>query len=79
MAEVDGQEKTEQPSEKKIRETREKGSVAKSMEINSFAIFLAGTTAVYITKGMIGNSISEFAVSIFGSLNSLTVTSDSLS
>ncbi len=79
MAEVDGQEKTEQPSEKKIKETREKGSVAKSMEINSFAIFLAGTTAVYVTKGMIGNSISEFAITIFSSLNSLTITSDSLS
>ncbi len=79
MAEVDGQEKTEQPSEKKIKETREKGSVAKSMEINSFAIFLAGTTAIYVTKGMIGTRISEFAVSIFGSLDSFTITSDSLS
>jgi len=79
MAEVDGQEKTEQPSEKKIRETREKGSVAKSMEINSFAIFLAGTTVIYLTKGMIGGRISEFAVAIFSSLNSLTITTDSLS
>jgi len=79
VAEVDGQEKTEQPSEKKLRETREKGSVAKSIEINSFAIFLTGTTAIYLTKGMIGSRISEFSVSIFSSLNSLTITSDLLS
>lgn len=79
MAEVDGQEKTEQPSDKKKKETREKGSVAKSMEINSFAIFLAGTTALYLTKGMIGRRISEFSVSIFSSLNSLTISIDSLS
>ena len=40
MAEETMQERTEQPTPKRIREAREKGNVAKSMEISSVAIML---------------------------------------
>ncbi|MCX6151040.1 MAG: flagellar biosynthesis protein FlhB [Ignavibacteriales bacterium] len=78
MAEVDGQEKTEQPSEKKLRETREKGEVAKSVEINSLAIFLTGTAILYYSKSFIGGKVSSFTTYIFSSLNTLTINPDLL-
>ncbi len=46
MAEESFQEKTEQPTPKRIREAREKGQVAKSMELSSVAIMLAGIGAL---------------------------------
>lgn len=78
MADENEQEKTEQPTEKRLRESREEGSVAKSMEINSLAIFLTGTTIIYFTKESIGNKISGFASYIFSSLNILKINSDQL-
>ena len=47
MAESDGQEKTEQATSKRLEESREKGQVAKSTEINSLAIFLSGLMIIY--------------------------------
>jgi flagellar biosynthesis protein FlhB len=79
MADVDGQEKTEQPSEKRIRESREKGEVAKSREINSLAIFLTGTAILYYSKSLIGGKVSSLSVYIFSSLNKLTINVDLLS
>jgi flagellar biosynthetic protein FlhB len=73
MADGNEQEKTEQPSEKRLRESREEGDVAKSVEINSLAIFLTGTTIIYFTKESIGDKISGFAAFIFGSLNILKI------
>ena len=42
MAESDGQEKTEEATGKKLDDARNEGNVAKSMELNSFAIFTSG-------------------------------------
>lgn len=78
MAEVEGQEKSEQPTGKKLSESREKGMVAKSMEINSLAIFLTGTSLIYLTKGLIGRKLSEFSVQIFSSLHTLNISSENL-
>jgi len=78
MADVDGQEKTEQPSEKRLRESRERGEVAKSMEINSLAVFLTGTAILYYSKGLVGGKVSSLSVYIFSSLNKLTINSDLL-
>ncbi|MBS7457238.1 flagellar biosynthesis protein FlhB [Coralloluteibacterium stylophorae] len=37
----DGQEKTEQPSEKRLRDAREKGQIARSRELNTALVFVA--------------------------------------
>ncbi|HVO73029.1 MAG TPA: flagellar biosynthesis protein FlhB [Ignavibacteriaceae bacterium] len=73
MAEAEGQEKTEQPSSKKLQEGREKGMVAKSVEINSFAIFTTGLLILYLSHRHIGSMLSELAVKIFNSLDSLEI------
>ncbi len=68
MAEKDGQEKSEQPTGKKLDDARDKGQVAKSMEINSLAVFGSGLVMLYLTKGFLGEKISDFTIEIFGSL-----------
>lgn len=41
-----GQEKTEQPSEKRLREAREKGNVPRSRELSTVAVFGAGVASL---------------------------------
>lgn len=69
MAEQDGQEKTEQPTGKKLGDARDKGQVAKSMEINSFSIFFFGLLILFFVRNIIGEQMSEFATYIFSNLN----------
>ncbi|SFR59156.1 flagellar biosynthesis protein FlhB [Thiomicrospira sp. ALE5] len=48
MAEnADGQEKTEEPSEKKLREAREKGDIARSRELTTFLMVISAALFLY--------------------------------
>ncbi|WP_337245286.1 flagellar biosynthesis protein FlhB [Luteimonas sp. gir] len=47
----DGQEKTEQPSEKRLRDAREKGNVPRSRELSTVAVFGAGVCMLLVTGG----------------------------
>lgn len=73
MADLDGQEKSEQPTGKKLSDARNKGQAAKSLEINSLAVFGSGLTLIYLTKGFIGEKFREFSVDTFGKLDSLSI------
>ncbi len=64
-----GQEKTEQPTGKKISDSREKGQVAKSQEINSLAIFGTGLILIFMFQSHIGSKLSDLATYIFDSLD----------
>lgn len=77
MAET-GQEKTEQATGKKLSETRDKGQVARSMELNSFAIFGVGIMLIFLTKNLIAEKVSEASGAIFGSLDKLKISQDLL-
>lgn len=76
MAETDGQEKTEEPTGKKLSDARKKGQVAKSTEINSLAVFATGFFTIYLTRGFLGQHFSEFTKDIFGSINTLTISKE---
>ena len=76
MAETEGQEKTEQPTAKHLKESREKGQVAKSTEINSFAIFTTGLLMIYLTQKFLSNQISDYSANIFKTLNVVTLNKD---
>ncbi len=78
MAESSG-EKTEQASGKKLEDSRSEGQVAKSVEINSFAIFTVGISIVYFGKNTLGSGVKQLAITIFSSLNHLDLTVDLLS
>jgi len=53
-----GQEQTEQPTAKRLREAREKGQVARSREFNTFAILIVGAAYLKVFGGDLGNSLS---------------------
>ncbi len=78
MAESDGQEKTEQASGKRLEESRERGQVARSLEVNSFVVFTSGLAIVFITKEYIAKNLMEFATFIFSSATNLSITINEL-
>ena len=78
MAEVDGQEKSEQATGKRLNDSRDEGKVSKSAEVNSLAIFTTGLLMVFLTQGYIGSRLSEFTIKIFKSLDNLNVNRDFL-
>ncbi|RJP63119.1 MAG: flagellar biosynthesis protein FlhB [Ignavibacteriales bacterium] len=71
MAEQPGQEKTEQPTQKKLDDARDKGQVAKSMEISSFTVFGTGLLILFLFQGFIGQRLSQISTSVFSSLSTL--------
>lgn len=57
MAEESFQEKTEQATPRKREKTREEGQVAKSMEVVSVTVLLAGASALYVSALFFHNEI----------------------
>ena len=58
MAESEsGQDKTEEPTDKRKRDAREKGDVARSKELNTFAITLAGAGGILAFGGYLGETL----------------------
>lgn len=79
MAERDGQEKTEQATSKKILDTREKGQVARSQELNSLAVFTTGLLVLFFTREYVGQKLWNMTTYIFSSLDKLDITVNILS
>jgi len=60
MAESEsGQDKTEDPTDKKKRDAREKGEVARSKELNTFAVMMAGAGALLVFGGALAQDLAE--------------------
>lgn len=57
--EPDQSEKTEDPSDKKLRDAREKGNVAKSQEVNSWFMLTAATLVVFMLAGNMAEQLSS--------------------
>jgi flagellar biosynthetic protein FlhB len=60
-----GQEKTEQPSAKRLADAKRKGQLPRSRELNSMAVTMAGVTCLAVMSGAIGDSLSEMMSSSF--------------
>ena len=54
-----GQDKTEEPTAKKLSESKKKGQIARSRELNSMAMMLIGSLALYVMSGQLGNGLSQ--------------------
>jgi flagellar biosynthesis protein FlhB len=70
-----GGEKTEQPTEKRLRDARRKGQVAKSQDLSSAVLLLAAVSVLWVASGYMGEWLSramteqlEFAASFKGEL-----------
>jgi flagellar biosynthetic protein FlhB len=60
MAESEsGQDKTEDPTDKRKKDSREKGEVARSKELNTLAIMLVGAGALLIFGGALAEDMME--------------------
>ncbi|WP_028694526.1 flagellar biosynthesis protein FlhB [Pseudomonas cremoricolorata] len=60
MAESEsGQDKTEEPTEKKKRDAREKGETARSKELNTVAVTLGGAIALLVFGGFLAQTLME--------------------
>ncbi|OGJ87578.1 MAG: flagellar biosynthesis protein FlhB [Candidatus Raymondbacteria bacterium RifOxyA12_full_50_37] len=63
------EEKTEEPTSKRRGEARSQGQVAKSVEINSTAILIAGIYAVYIYRWDLFDGLSTMMKLVFQNVN----------
>jgi flagellar biosynthetic protein FlhB len=60
MAESEsGQDKTEDPTEKRKKDSRDKGEIARSKELNTLAVMLAGAGALLIFGGALAQDLME--------------------
>lgn len=59
----DGQEKTEEPTAKRLDDAKKKGQIARSKELNTMAITLIGGMALVGMSGSMGDGLSEIMTS----------------
>ncbi len=53
-------EKTEQPSDKRLKDAKKKGQVAKSQDLSSAVLLIAAVAVLWGTSGLIGDYLKEF-------------------
>ena len=58
MAEETGQEKTEEPTAKRLKEAREKGDIPRSKELTTTILLLAAALSAYLFGGQIARQLS---------------------
>jgi len=61
----DGQEKTEEPTSKRLQDARRKGQIARSKELNTMVITLIGGMALVGMSGHLGQELSEIMTQAF--------------
>lgn len=57
--ESSGQEKTEDPTSRRLQEARNKGDVTKSVEVASAAVLLVSLLTIYLTRGFMMQSLMQ--------------------
>ena len=78
MADDSAQEKTEQPTERKREEAKDKGNVAKSRELNSVSVLIAGMLAYKAFSDILGNTLMHFIRSTYMESSFIKITPYSL-
>jgi len=61
----DGQEKTEEPTSKRLQDAKRKGQIARSKELNTMVITLIGGMALVGMSGHLGQELSEIMTQAF--------------
>ncbi len=69
-----GQEKTEEPTGRRLQEAREKGDVAKSMEVPSAAVLLASLLTLYAMSGFFMDQMYRLLRHYLGQLHAIRLT-----
>jgi flagellar biosynthetic protein FlhB len=71
--EGNSQEKTEEPTPRRIEEARKKGQVARSQELSSVAIIMAGLIALMVMSPMMLHQLKSVMVASFGEAGKIPV------
>lgn len=74
----DGQEKSEQPSGKRLEDAREEGNVAKSTELNSVAVIVAALIVFKMFSGFFGRTLGGYLRFMYSQSSLFHLTSNSL-
>lgn len=74
MAEESFQERTEQPTPKRIKEAREKGQVARSAELSSVAIMLASAASLIALGPLMSSTCKDMLIWIFNNATHFDLT-----
>lgn len=61
----DGQDKSEEPTPKRLDDSRKKGQVARSRELNTMAVTLIGAVALVSMSGQLGSGLRQVMVNNF--------------
>lgn len=59
MAESDGQEKTEQPTGKRLDDARKKGQVPRSKEVGTFAVLMSGVIGLWVFNPLFRDAFNK--------------------
>ena len=59
MAENDGQEKTEQPTGKRLEDARKKGQVPRSKEVGTFAVLMSGVIGLWVFNSFFRDAFNK--------------------
>ncbi len=76
--ESSGQEKTEDPTERRIQEARNKGDVAKSMEIPSAVVLLAGLLTIYSMSEYMMQNLTGLTAYYLGNAHNISIIPDNM-
>ncbi len=71
--EQSGQEKTEEPTARRLQDARKKGDVGKSMEIPSAAVLLFGLLTIYLLSGYMLENCLSILRHYLGNLHSIMI------
>ncbi len=71
--EQSGQEKTEQPTSRRLQDARKKGDVVKSMEIPSAAVLLLGLLTLYLMSGYLLQGMLELLRHYLSQLHAISI------
>jgi len=74
MAEETGQEKTEQATQRRREETRRRGQVARSIEVNSVVMLLVGFSVLLLFRGHILKGLEDIITGVFRMVPSYRLT-----
>jgi flagellar biosynthesis protein FlhB len=69
MADTDQDQKTEEPTGKRLQEAQEKGQFARSQELNVVFALAAAFSVVMLTASSAAQTVAEFASGIFANLH----------
>lgn len=78
MADTDQDQKTEQPTEKRLHEAHEQGQFAKSPEISVLFTLAAAVTALGFTLQAVSRDLVEYSIQIFAGYAGIEVGADTV-